>query len=90
MEGNEWVAGDQVTVADFCIVATASTIDILVPIDEQKYPNLAKWYAKIQKHPSFEAGRAGLQAMKEMIENALKKWEKFYECNYIVLKSTYK
>lgn len=73
LDENEWIAGDQVTIADFCIVATASTTDILVPIDKQKYPNLTKWYAKMQKHPSFEAGRAGLEAMKEMLANALKK-----------------
>lgn len=72
LQGNNWIAGDQVTIADFSIVATISTIDILIPIDEEKYPNLVKWYAKMQEHPSYNENVAGHQDMKNRFENALK------------------
>lgn len=73
LEGNQWIAGDTITIADFSTVATASTTNLLVPIDAKIYPNVAKWFAKMQEHPTFEVSRAGLQEAKEMFENALKK-----------------
>lgn len=67
------MAGNTLTIADFSIVAAVSTTNLLVPVDKNKYPNVAQWFSKMQELPSFEAGRAGLQEAKEMFENALKK-----------------
>jgi glutathione S-transferase len=29
LEGHDWVAGDQITIADYSIVATVSTVEVL-------------------------------------------------------------
>ncbi|XP_017855534.1 PREDICTED: LOW QUALITY PROTEIN: glutathione S-transferase 1-1-like [Drosophila arizonae] len=74
LEGQKFVAGDTLTVADFSIVATVSTF-VAADFDIAKYPNVARWYEAVQKViPGWDEG---LDAMKEWIaekrkENATK------------------
>lgn len=71
LEKSEWVAGDQLTIADFNIAATISALNIIVPIDENKYPNVVKWFANIEKVPSYDAGRSGLEQAKAFFAQLL-------------------
>nr|XP_017000349.2 glutathione S-transferase D6 [Drosophila takahashii] len=48
LEGQDYVAGDQLTVADIAILATVSTFEIF-DFDLSKYPNVARWYANAKK-----------------------------------------
>ncbi|TDG48256.1 hypothetical protein AWZ03_005431 [Drosophila navojoa] len=74
LEGQKFVAGDTLTVADFSIVATVSTF-VVADFDITKYPNVTRWYEAVQKViPGWDEG---LDAMKEWIaekrkENATK------------------
>lgn len=36
LNGNLWVAGDTITIADLCCLATATSINEIMPIDPQK------------------------------------------------------
>lgn len=73
LEGNQWVAGDYITIADFCCGATVSSLNHLVPIDDEKYPNTSRWLKNLDAHPNFEAGRKGLEAFKTLMDSLLKK-----------------
>ncbi|XP_017076858.2 LOW QUALITY PROTEIN: uncharacterized protein LOC108111784 [Drosophila eugracilis] len=68
LEGHDYVAGDQLTVADIAILATVSTFEI-VEYDFSKFSNVTKWYANAKKvTPGWDENWAGLQAMKTFFE----------------------
>ncbi|XP_017143663.1 glutathione S-transferase D4-like [Drosophila miranda] len=66
LEGQEYVAGSQLTIADISILATISTIE-LVDFDLKKYPNVARWYANAKKvTPGWEETVEGLYSSKHI------------------------
>ncbi|XP_052835659.1 uncharacterized protein LOC128252187 [Drosophila gunungcola] len=68
LEGQEFVAGDQYTVADIAILASVSTFDAL-EFDLSTYPNVARWYANAKKiTPGWEENWAGAQDVKKVVD----------------------
>ncbi|XP_033236577.1 glutathione S-transferase T2-like [Drosophila pseudoobscura] len=68
LEGQEYVAGSQLTIADISILATISTIE-LVDFDLKKYPNVARWYANAKKvTPGWEETVEGLYSRKHIFD----------------------
>ncbi|XP_032312300.1 uncharacterized protein LOC6500725 [Drosophila ananassae] len=49
LEGQDYVAGSELTVADIVILATVSTTELLPNFDFGKYPNVERWYKNAQK-----------------------------------------
>ncbi|RZC35596.1 GST C domain containing protein [Asbolus verrucosus] len=47
LNGKEWIAGDSVTIADYSLYSTITSLNVLVPIDAKKYPKLTAWLKKI-------------------------------------------
>lgn len=69
-----YVAGDKLTVADFCILATITTMKVAAEIDFSKYPNIERWYAQLSEEVSGhdEVCVQGAQEMKPFFEAARK------------------
>ncbi|KAH8289027.1 hypothetical protein KR054_004285, partial [Drosophila jambulina] len=68
LEGQDYVAGNQFTVADIAILSSVSTFEI-VEFDISKYPNVARWYANAKKTtPGWDENWEGLLQIKAMIE----------------------
>ncbi|XP_017041199.1 uncharacterized protein LOC108088066 [Drosophila ficusphila] len=68
LEGQEYVAGNQFTVADIAILSSVSTFEV-VEFDIAKYPNVAKWYAHAKNiTPGWQENWDGLLQMKTMYE----------------------
>ncbi|PSN29674.1 hypothetical protein C0J52_26681 [Blattella germanica] len=54
LEGKTWVAGDQLTIADFDIVTTVSSAEVF-DFNVNEYPNVSKWFANAKKTiPGYE------------------------------------
>lgn len=70
LEDRSWAAGDHLTIADFSLVASVSTIAV-AGFDIAKYPNVSKWLAKAKKTiPKYEElNHAGCLKFKEMYES---------------------
>jgi glutathione S-transferase len=67
LEGNDYVAGNHLTLADLSIVASISTYE-LIGIDVNKFSNVAKWYAKCQQEvPGYEVNLEGLEMFKNLM-----------------------
>lgn len=66
LKDSDYVAGKNVTIADFCAAASAATMNELVPIDASKFPNVLKWFGKLEELP-FYGGiqKKGLEHFKE-------------------------
>ncbi|KXJ77065.1 hypothetical protein RP20_CCG008440 [Aedes albopictus] len=69
-----YVAGDKLTVADFCVLATVTTMKEAAGIDFSKYPNIERWYAQLSEEVSGhdEVCVQGAQEMKPFFDAAKK------------------
>ncbi|XP_017038680.1 glutathione S-transferase 1-like [Drosophila ficusphila] len=54
LKGQEYIAGNQLTIADFSIVSTVTSLVAFVDIDPVKYPGITAWIKKLEKLPYYE------------------------------------
>ncbi|KAJ4433393.1 hypothetical protein ANN_15652 [Periplaneta americana] len=69
LEGQEWVAGSNITVADYSIVVSVSITEAM-GYDISKYQNVARWFSKAKKTMVgfSEIEGKGNEEMKKMIQ----------------------
>ncbi|KAG5333822.1 GST1C transferase, partial [Acromyrmex heyeri] len=74
LEGENYVAGKTLTLADLALAVTISNYQI-VDHDLSKYSNILRWFAKIQAEaPKYnEVEGVGIKAFTDFVENARKK-----------------
>ncbi len=60
MEGRRWLAGDQLSIADFSAAAQLSCLDYIGDVDWARNENMRDWYAKIKSRPAFRGILADL------------------------------
>lgn len=53
LDERRWLAGDQMTLADFTGAAHLSCLDYISDVDWHRWPMVKDWYAKIKSRPSF-------------------------------------
>lgn len=69
LASSKYVAGDVLSVADFSVVATLSTIEVMVPI-ASVHKKLLGWYKRMKSLPYYEAGnQAGLDKLKRLVDD---------------------
>lgn len=71
LEGNKWMAGENVTLADISLIATVTSLDVLVPIEEKKFPNITAWIKRAEKLPYYDANKNGLNQFRNLIQELL-------------------
>lgn len=63
----------QMTIADLSIVATLSTVNMILPVDADKWPRLAKWFARMRERQSYKtANEPGLGRLHGIVKNITK------------------
>lgn len=67
----QWIALDTVTIADYSLITSVTSLNIFVKIDPVKYPKLNAWIRRVASLPEYEVDAAGLVAFQEYIENIL-------------------
>lgn len=50
---NKYLVGNELSVADFSCATTVTQIDVIVPIDNVKYPKIHSWLKRMNELPSF-------------------------------------
>lgn len=58
LEKGKYVCGNELTIADFCCIATISSIDKVAVIDPEKFPNLFLWTKRMEAIPFYESENA--------------------------------
>lgn len=72
LKDQEYVAGDEYTIADIAILGTVSTFAVM-DFKLSNYPNVERWYQNAQKKtPGWDENWAGLMDMKEWIDSKMK------------------
>lgn len=68
LKNKKYVAGNDLSIADFSIVTSINSIENLVPIDKTKYPRIISWLKQMEKLPYYDdANKNGLQMFKAMV-----------------------
>ena len=53
LDQRRWLAGDQMTLADFAAAAHLSSLDYISDVDWNRSETVKDWYAKIKSRPAF-------------------------------------
>lgn len=59
LTGNEYLAGNTLTLCDLSLWCLMESGSQLIPIDEQKYPNFDRWLKKMRELPTFAVNKEG-------------------------------
>ncbi|XP_033155476.1 glutathione S-transferase 1-1-like [Drosophila mauritiana] len=54
LENGNYLAGDNLTIADFHVIASFTGFLVFLPVDATKYPDLAAWIKRIKELPYYE------------------------------------
>ncbi|KAF2901369.1 hypothetical protein ILUMI_04827 [Ignelater luminosus] len=71
LDGHQWIAGDQLTLADFCLLTSTTSLDVLVPINASKFPNVTAWIKRGQQLPYYHVNQKGLDDFRNVIKTLL-------------------
>lgn len=69
----QWIAGSQVTLADFHLVTTITTLNVLIPYDAEAHPNLIAWIKRCEELPYYNYNLKGLEDYVKLIKMLLGK-----------------
>ncbi|XP_034477552.1 glutathione S-transferase E14 [Drosophila innubila] len=67
----QYMAGEQLTLADVSIVTTVSTVNLMFPLtttSEQRWPQLQRWFATMQQLDAYKVNRIGLEKLRQIVE----------------------
>ncbi|XP_055677069.1 glutathione S-transferase 1-like [Lutzomyia longipalpis] len=66
IEGKNYIAGDELTIADFSFLSTFATLKV-VGANVAKFPNLMDWYKRCESVPGFQVNEDGAKALIDYI-----------------------
>lgn len=71
LDNQNYVAGQHLTIADFSLITTVSTIEVIdVDIDINQFPNVKKWVEKATRTvPGYDINESGLVHFKRFIQS---------------------
>eukprot|EP00099_Drosophila_melanogaster_P019936 NP_611327.1 glutathione S transferase E5 [Drosophila melanogaster] len=58
LAGHDYIAGDQLTIADFSLISSITSLVAFVEIDRLKYPRIIEWVRRLEKLPYYEEANA--------------------------------
>jgi len=73
LANGQYVCGDTITIADYCCIATISSVDKVAPIDADKYPKLLAWMKLMQALPAYEVNVEGASDVQKLLFDTLAK-----------------
>lgn len=74
LDGHKYAAGNEITIADFALVSTVSTIvDGGLNLSLAKYPNVKRWYEDCKENlPHYKESVDGLEKYKGLVADLFK------------------
>lgn len=58
LNNGKYVCGNEITIADYCCIATISSIDKIAIIDSEKFPKLFAWTKRMEAIPFYGSENA--------------------------------
>uniref|UniRef100_A0A182LRU1 glutathione transferase n=1 Tax=Anopheles culicifacies TaxID=139723 RepID=A0A182LRU1_9DIPT len=73
LQKSRYTALDHLSVADLAIVATLSTLNLLVPIEANRWPRVHEWFKEMQALPYYnEQNSVGLEKLRGILATRIK------------------
>nr|WET52666.1 glutathione S-transferase [Phaedon brassicae]WET52791.1 glutathione S-transferase [Phaedon brassicae] len=73
LENTKYVAGNQVTIADFCFVTSITSWSVFVPLPEAQYPKISAWVKRMQQLPYYSENQTGLDMYLQLMKTKIPK-----------------
>ncbi|KAJ6647179.1 Glutathione S-transferase 1 [Pseudolycoriella hygida] len=73
LENGKFVCGDSITIADYCCIATISSVDTVAPIDAEKYPKLTAWKKLMEGLPNYHVNVQGAVGVQKLFFDTMEK-----------------
>lgn len=67
LENSKWIAGDNLTIADFSLVTSIAGM-VTLGYDLSKHANLARWYKQVEGFKGFEDTIKGAQTVEKYLK----------------------
>lgn len=61
---SSYIASDNLTIADFSMVTTLSTVDLIFPVTADKWPQLHDWFQRMKTLAYYDVNETGLDNLK--------------------------
>ncbi|KAK4874759.1 hypothetical protein RN001_014119 [Aquatica leii] len=68
LSDNLWMAGENLTIADFSLIPSITSLNYLVPIEDEKFPKLLGWIKRAEELPYYHLNQKGLDDFKNLID----------------------
>lgn len=69
-----YVCGNDMTIADLCLIASISSFLTIIKIDRETYPNLTKWIERMQQLPYYkEKNEVGASLIPKIFADSLER-----------------
>lgn len=73
LENNLYMIGNSLTVADICCVTSISSMQILAPITEDRYPKVSAWLKRMTQLPYYkEINEKGVKELENIFQTRIK------------------
>ncbi|XP_044762601.1 glutathione S-transferase 1-like [Coccinella septempunctata] len=63
----DWIAGSSISIADFSILASITTLHVISPIEPLKYPKVIRWIQRAQMESFYDSNKRGLEKLESLI-----------------------
>lgn len=70
LSDNDYVAGPELTIADFSLLTSIGSLMVYLDLDDSKYPNVAAWLQRLRELPYYdEANGVGAAQFEALIKS---------------------
>ncbi|CAH1154586.1 unnamed protein product [Phaedon cochleariae] len=73
LEKTEFVAGNQMTIADFSFVTSITSWTPFVPLTEAEFPKIMAWLKKMEQLPYYSENQIGLDQLLKVLKTKMPK-----------------
>ncbi|XP_037827653.1 glutathione S-transferase E14 [Lucilia sericata] len=68
LKKHKYLATDYLTIADISIVSTVAALNLVFPIDYEKFSNLYDWLQRLKKMEFYQYNEEGIQKLRYLLE----------------------
>ncbi|XP_050308796.1 glutathione S-transferase 1-like [Anthonomus grandis grandis] len=64
-----WIAGKKITIADMSLIPSITSLNVIMPIKSDEYPNLTSWIHRSENLPCFMENQNGLNQLRDLLQS---------------------